>query len=61
MYAESEFSHWMEGKTTTVKCIHFFLFIYARLLYVNTTLRGFTAHDESSLLLIINHKCANCP
>lgn len=56
----SKFSHWKEEKTTTDLFTSHYLFI-SICFPNNTTPRAFITVDESSLLLMINHKCANCP
>lgn len=59
----SKFSHWKEEKKKKQQP-DLFTFYYLFMLICfpnNTNLRGFITVDESSLLLMINHKCANCP
>lgn len=62
----SEFSHWKEEKKEKKRKQQPDLFTFHYLFMLicfpnNTTLRGFITVYESSLLLMINHKCANCP
>lgn len=58
----SKFSHWREEKKKQKPDLFTFYYLFMLIFFPNNTnLRGFITVDESSLLLMINHKCANCP
>lgn len=58
----SEFSHWKERKQQLQLDLFTCRYLFMLICFPdNTTLRDFITIDESSLLLMKNHKCANCP